>query len=292
MSAAAMHDHPWLHHAHDLTPFRKKMSIEMTNLRTFHRESCFRHLCSGVLARQMTETKLHDLHTTFLEMDENEDGILSLSEFRNAWNSLGIEEPDDLQMLYNQIDMDGNGHIDYTEFIAACMEKKARTQEDLCWEAFRVFDVNGNGKVSFDELQQVISCASLRKGFSSTSLDEAWRELTCRQTTDGPGDHEGEVDFDHFLAALSSAEGREKFDALTTASTSSSPFASPGAETRTATTTRMSGAAPAAGPSASIQQPRHSRSRRAIDGIVSAIGSGTTLPILGRRRHGANPSDG
>ncbi len=52
------------------------------------------------------------------------------------------------------VDSDRSGVIDYTEFIAWTMESHYQSREDLCWSAFRVFDVNGDGRITVKELQQ------------------------------------------------------------------------------------------------------------------------------------------
>jgi calcium-dependent protein kinase len=46
--------------------------------------------------------------------------------------------------------------IDYTEFIAATMENSFQYREDLCWSAFRVFDIDGDGKITVQELQKAL----------------------------------------------------------------------------------------------------------------------------------------
>ena len=72
------------------------------------------------------------------------------------------------------VDADGSGVIDYTEFLAATLDRhvsfnRAVTpcyvcsdwchrqqymKEDVCWAAFRVFDRNGDGHISTQELKQ------------------------------------------------------------------------------------------------------------------------------------------
>lgn len=46
------------------------------------------------------------------------------------------------------IDTDGSGKIDYTEFLAATMEKSMYMKEEKLHNAFRMFDLDGNGKIS------------------------------------------------------------------------------------------------------------------------------------------------
>ena len=45
--------------------------------------------------------------------------------------------------MFKLIDSDKSGVVDYTEFIAATMESSFQYREDLCWSAFRVFDLDG-----------------------------------------------------------------------------------------------------------------------------------------------------
>ena len=47
--------------------------------------------------------------------------------------------------------------IDYTEFLAATLSRKQYMQEDIVWSAFRVFDLDGDGQITREELAQVLS---------------------------------------------------------------------------------------------------------------------------------------
>eukprot|EP00362_Geleiidae_sp_MMETSP1317_P000839 CAMPEP_0201281700 /NCGR_PEP_ID=MMETSP1317-20130820/3815_1 /ASSEMBLY_ACC=CAM_ASM_000770 /TAXON_ID=187299 /ORGANISM="Undescribed Undescribed, Strain Undescribed" /LENGTH=54 /DNA_ID=CAMNT_0047592315 /DNA_START=1146 /DNA_END=1310 /DNA_ORIENTATION=+ len=51
------------------------------------------------------------------------------------------------------LDTDSSGVVAYTEFIAATMDKRHYQTEEKLWEAFRVFDKDGSGKISADELK-------------------------------------------------------------------------------------------------------------------------------------------
>lgn len=96
--------------------------------------------------------------------------------------------------IFRSVDLDGRGVIDYTEFVAACLDHKVEQEESVCWAAFQVFDKDCNGTVSFEELEQVLNSASMEGTFAPELRRELWEELTQKATV--------EVDFDHFLAAL------------------------------------------------------------------------------------------
>jgi len=54
----------------------------------------------------------------------------------------------ELQKIMNCIDSSHNGSINYTDFIASCLDQSIIAQEDNMMMAFRMLDVNGDGRVS------------------------------------------------------------------------------------------------------------------------------------------------
>merc|ERR1711988_610796 len=100
---------------------------------------------------------IKNLRETFMALDGNGDGKLTVNEMKEGINKAGLKEiPADLQQIMQDVDSDGSGVIDYTEFLAATLDKRVYLKEDVCWSAFRVFDRNGDGKISQDELRMVL----------------------------------------------------------------------------------------------------------------------------------------
>jgi calcium-dependent protein kinase len=98
--------------------------------------------------------------------------------------------------FFEAIDNDGNGSVDYTEFIAATLDSKAVLEERALWDAFSRFDLDGNGKISKDELKTVLSQDGLEDIFRQTTLKQIMTE--CDQ------DGDGEIDFQEFLDMMRS----------------------------------------------------------------------------------------
>ena len=56
----------------------------------------------------------------FDEVDKTNDGIISYEEFQEAMRKTGLPM-DELRKTFDSIDVNKNGHIMYTEFIAAAL---------------------------------------------------------------------------------------------------------------------------------------------------------------------------
>ena len=75
----------------------------------------------------------------------------------------------ELQDMINEVDADGNGTIDFPEFLTMMARKMRDTDsEEEIKEAFKVFDKDGNGYISAAELRHVMTnlgaCAVLCGG--------------------------------------------------------------------------------------------------------------------------------
>ena len=94
----------------------------------------------------MDDQQIKNLRALFMQLDVNGDGQLTIAEMKEGLDKAGLTENyEELKSLMEQIDSDGSGQIDYTEFLAATLDKKQYLKEDICWAAFRVFDRDGNG---------------------------------------------------------------------------------------------------------------------------------------------------
>ncbi|KAJ8309463.1 hypothetical protein KUTeg_014337 [Tegillarca granosa] len=88
----------------------------------------------------------------------------------------------ELQDAVNEIDADGNGTIDFAEFLTMMAKKMKDTDsEEEIREAFRVFDKDGNGFISAAELR--VAMTNLGEKLTDEEVDEMIREAD----TDGDG---------------------------------------------------------------------------------------------------------
>merc|ERR1712226_1477458 len=127
------------------------------NLRGFRGQNKLKKAALHIIANQLNEDQIKALRETFMSLDGNGDGKLTVNEMKEGIAKAGLKEiPPDLQQIMEDVDSDGSGVIDYTEFLAATLDRRVYMKEDVCWSAFRVFDRNGDGKISPDELKAVL----------------------------------------------------------------------------------------------------------------------------------------
>ena len=107
----------------------------------------------------MTEELISDFRDAFKTFDTDEDGYLSFKELGDLLISLGVPvTKEELTEMTNEVDIEGNGTIDFKEFILL-MARKMRDydNEDEYIEAFRIFDKNNDDLISKEELKEVMT---------------------------------------------------------------------------------------------------------------------------------------
>jgi calcium-dependent protein kinase len=189
--------HVWILHK---APRAQRLSLKdgmVDNLRAFNSQSKLKKAALHIIAGQLSEAQIKRLRETFTALDKNGDGLLTFTELKDGLSTAGLQDvPADLRQIMDSVDADGNGSIDYTEFLAATLDKRSYLRKDVCWTAFSVFDLDGDGKITLQELQKVLGNSSVGEmlGADSSSMAELLRQV------DRDGD--GTIDFGEFMAMM------------------------------------------------------------------------------------------
>ncbi|KAB0398551.1 hypothetical protein E2I00_009902 [Balaenoptera physalus] len=141
-------------------------------------------------ADQLTEEQIAEFKEAFSLFDKDGDGTITTKELGTVMRSLGQNPTEaELQDMINEVDADGNGTIDFPEFLTMMARKMKDTDsEEEIREAFRVFDKDGNGYISAAELRHVMT--NLGEKLTDEEVDEMIREADI--DGDGQVNYEGE----------------------------------------------------------------------------------------------------
>lgn len=167
-------------------------------LRTFALMNKLKKASLNVIATQLDDKAIRDLKALFMSMDSNNDGSLSVGELKDALCKSGVSLPQDLSRMMEQVDCDGSGVIDYSEFVAATMERRKYISEDVCWRAFKTFDVDGSGSIDRQELGRLLGiddvCDVMQVEVTQKEIDAIMDEVDTNQ--------DGKIDFGEFLEMM------------------------------------------------------------------------------------------
>jgi calcium-dependent protein kinase len=93
------------------------------------------------LASKLPEKYLDELRKAFILIDTNGDGRIERKEFKIALDKSGHSYTEvEVSQLINTLDINKNGYIDYTEFLAGCMKSKIYLKDEHLRRAFEYFD--------------------------------------------------------------------------------------------------------------------------------------------------------
>eukprot|EP00795_Rhopilema_esculentum_P006905 gene6905-12516_t len=148
------------------------------------------------MADQLTEEQIAEFKEAFSLFDKDGDGTITTKELGTVMRSLGQNPTEaELQDMINEVDADGNGTIDFPEFLTMMARKmKDSDTEEEIREAFRVFDKDGNGFISAAELRHVMT--NLGEKLTDEEVDEMIREADI--------DGDGQVNYEEFVKMMTS----------------------------------------------------------------------------------------
>jgi calcium-dependent protein kinase len=172
------------------------LSLDLTHFEEYGKLNKLQKYVINFVSFRLKDEDTNELAEIFRSIDTNMDGVITIDELRQGINILKQRtnadiDHTDIDGLFNDIDLDKNGLINYNEFIASLINYKDILKKENVLEAFRNLDVDKTGKVDILEIKNVIKTTGMD---DDNYIEKLFQKLDVN--------NDGELDFDEFLNGL------------------------------------------------------------------------------------------
>ncbi|SOV10224.1 centrin-1 [Plasmodium sp. gorilla clade G2] len=143
---------------------------------------------------ELNEEQKLEIKEAFDLFDTNGTGRIDAKELKVAMRALGFEpKKEDIRKIISDVDKDGSGTIDFNDFLDIMTIKMCeRDPKEEILKAFRLFDDDETGKISFKNLKRVA------KELGENITDEEIQEMIDEADRDG----DGEINEEEFMRIM------------------------------------------------------------------------------------------
>jgi calcium-dependent protein kinase len=136
------------------------MKTLIENLKSYKRTSIIQETALAYLVHHFSQIKdVVNSCKLFNQIDKSGDGKINKDELLKGlserYKSKTLAK--DVDEIYKNLDMDNNGYIGYEEFVRAAVSKDYFVRYSVLKFAFRYFDKNNSGEITFDEIKELFT---------------------------------------------------------------------------------------------------------------------------------------
>ena len=107
-----------------------------------------------VIARRGTRG-IMSIRREFMIADDDNSKTIDINEFRKFCHDYRIPLDDnEIKLLFSELDINGNGKIDYEEFLRGVVGEMNERRKKIILQVFKIFDKNQNGVIELDDIRE------------------------------------------------------------------------------------------------------------------------------------------
>ena len=158
--------HKWMKIYNEKSEIMKKevVTSALNNISNYNATEKLQQATMAYIVHFISFNKeVEDLKTVFNEFDKNKDGLLSFEEIDHAFTrycaNKGLQnftQKNKLIQILDEIDTEKTGHISYEQFLRISIDQREILNENNLRSAFEKFDTNKDGKLSKEEIKNVL----------------------------------------------------------------------------------------------------------------------------------------
>ena len=185
IDAAKALNHPWFkkfnskllfHQINDESILTKLIE----NLKSYKNKSILQKISMAYLIHSFPQMKdVINAAKLFNKIDSDDDCRINKEELYNGlklkYNT--VVKKEDVEQIFTNIDINNNGYIDYEEFVSAAVNKRKFMNKSTLMLAFKYFDKNDSGEISFDEIEKMFKESVIDKAKVHDSLQNIMKEV-------------------------------------------------------------------------------------------------------------------
>ncbi|CAG9328365.1 unnamed protein product [Blepharisma stoltei] len=156
-SASEALDHPWFNSQPKPRIVMNQFTIDA--LKEYSKISAFKKEAMNILVKYLSLNEIKSMNALFSDLDEENNGSISMKLLLNSLKNAGssIAARNEIKEIIKSLDLDKNGKINYSEFLAATYYSKHHIQQEELWLTFLHFDADRKGYITRIDIERAFS---------------------------------------------------------------------------------------------------------------------------------------
>ncbi|CAN0923193.1 Calcium-dependent protein kinase 20 [Linum grandiflorum] len=192
LTAQEVLDHPWLQNSSSAPNVPLGDAVK-ARLKQFSAMNKLKKRALRVIAERLSVEEAASIKEAFQLIDARNNRKVNIDDLRIGLQKLGHQVTEaDIHNLMEAGDVDGDGYLDYGEFVTISVHLRKIGNDDHIRTAFEFFDQNKTGHIEIEELRDALA----------NDVDAQGEEIISAIVQDVDTDKDGKISYEEFAAMM------------------------------------------------------------------------------------------